>query len=112
MAMTKKQKREAAIEAARILRDEYGVKKGDTLYTSLLHASASGMLRVIRIIKIKDSKPFDVSYRAAQALEWPYDEKRGGVRVSGCGMDMGFHTIYELSGTLFKDGYALNQNWL
>jgi hypothetical protein len=34
------------------------------------------------------------------------------VKVHGCGMDMGFHAVYELSGALFGDGYSLKHKWL
>mgnify|MGYP000044532579 FL=1 len=112
MAMTQKQKREAATEAIKTLKDVRRVEKGDTIYTVLAHVSSSKMLRVIRLIQIKDNRPFDLSYRAAQALGLAYDERREGVRVSGCGMDMGFSLVYDLAMQLFGDGYALNQSWL
>ena len=112
MAMTQKQKREAAIEAIKTLKDVRKIEKGDTIYTVLAHVSSSRMLRVVRLIWIKDNKPFDISFRAAQALELPYDERHEGVRVSGCGMDMGFAVVYDLAMKLFGDGYALNHCWL
>ena len=112
MALTKKQKEEARNEAIDALKNVRGIQAGDTLYTIVKHVSSSKMLRVIRVIQINGNEPFYISYRAAQALGWPYDEDKEGIRVSGCGMDMGFHTVYELSGALFKDGYALNQRWL
>ena len=37
---------------------------------------------------------------------------RDGVRVVGCGMDMGFDLVYRLSMELYGDGYALNARWL
>lgn len=112
MAMTQKQKREAAAEAIKALREVRKIEKGDTIYTVLAHVSSSKMLRVIRLIQIKDNEPFDISIRAAKALWLPYDERHEGVRVSGCGMDMGFAVVYDLASQLFKDGYALNQRWL
>lgn len=49
------------------------------------------------------------SYRAAKVLGWPYSEKhgRGAIRVSGCGMDMCFHTVSTLSEIIHGDGTAL-----
>jgi hypothetical protein len=35
-----------------------------------------------------------------------------GIKVGGCGMDMGFHVIYNISKTLFNDGYAIKHQWL
>ena len=112
MALTKKQKEEARNEAIDALKNVRGIQAGDTLYTIAKHVSPSKMLRVLRVIQIKGNEPFDISYRAAQALELPYDERHEGVRVSGCGMDMGFAVVYDLASQLFKDGYALNQRWL
>lgn len=92
------------------------IKPGDTLFTILRHRAASGMLRVIDVVSIHGprKKP-DVSsygYNIALALGWRHDNKREGIRVSGCGMDMGFHVVYELSCVLFGNGYKLNQRWL
>ena len=56
-------------------------------------------------------------------------DKTGGLRVSGCGMDMGFHVVYNLGYALWPDGtpephgtrngapdsdggYALKHRWL
>jgi hypothetical protein len=51
---------------------------------------------------IQTSEP-DISYlgyNIAQALDWKYDRDREGIKVGGCGMDMGFHVVHSL-------GYAL-----
>jgi hypothetical protein len=37
---------------------------------------------------------------------------RNGIRVGGCGMDMGFHLVYTLSRALFDDGYYVKHEWL
>lgn len=81
------------------------VKPGDTLYTNLKHVSRSGMQRTIQIIKIENNEPTYIGWTAAEALGWSYDGRREGVKVAGCGMDMGFHLVYELSATLFPGGY-------
>lgn len=90
------------------------VRKGDTLYVILRHRSASGMSRVIQIIKFggRGSRPLYLGYLAAEALGWRYDRKYEGVVVTGVGMDTGFHLIYSLARVLFKDGYALKHEWL
>lgn len=85
------------------------IKPGDTLYTKLQHVSRSGMQRVIQVIKIECSNGEPsmsyLGYNIAQALGDTYDRDRDGVKVGGCGMDMGFSLVYNLSHHLFGDGY-------
>lgn len=99
-------------ETLTALRD--ALKPGDTVYTILRHTSRSGMMRHISVIQIRaDGDIRDWSLATARVLEWPETRKNDfAVKVSGCGMDMGFHLVYELSRTLFEDGYALKQRWL
>lgn len=70
-----------------------------------------------------------ISHNAAAVIGWTYDMDRGGIKVSGCGMDMGFHTVYTLGAMLWPKGtkkphgtrngepdtaggYALKSEWL
>jgi hypothetical protein len=100
---TKAQQREQA-EAVERLREM--IHPGDTVRTILRHVSASGMSRSISLIIIdEDGDTFDVSWIAARALGDRIDQKNDGIKVSGCGMDMGFHLVYGLSATLFPDGF-------
>jgi hypothetical protein len=90
------------------------------IHTITRHVSSSGMSRDISLIYVKGGAIHNITYSAALALEWPLSEKSGNraVRVSGCGMDMGFHLVYTLSRVLYRDtvegdaGYALSQAWL
>lgn len=90
------------------------LKPGDKVWCILRHRSASGMLRVIQIVKMESaSERFSyLGYNAATALGWRYSREHEGVKVQGCGMDMGFHLVYTLSSVLFGDGYALKSEWL
>ena len=81
------------------------LKPGDTVYTTVRHVAPSGMSRVINVTAIRNNEPDWLSYWVAAALRWPFDNRREGVRVSGCGMDMGYHLIYELSAHLFPTGF-------
>lgn len=81
------------------------IKPGDTIYTTVKHVSRSGMMRVIDVHLIENNEPHWISYLVSKVLEWGFDEKKEGVRVSGCGMDMGFHLVYTLSSILFRDGF-------
>lgn len=87
------------------------LKPGDRIATSVMHVSRSGLSRSIglQIAIIEDGKPrvCDISWQVAAALGWRFDNKNGGVSVSGCGMDMCFHTVYTLGRVLFPDGFGL-----
>jgi len=77
---------------------------GDTVYTSLKHVTRSGMYRVIELYIIQDNTPFRITGFAADLLEG-YDLRHEGAKAHGCGMDMGFHLVYNLSSRLFPDGF-------
>lgn len=81
------------------------LKPGDTLYTIVRHVARSGMSRTISVYLMQDGKPFDVSYWVSRVIDDPIDQNTGGVKVAGCGMDMGFHVVYVVSSVLFPDGF-------
>jgi hypothetical protein len=104
--MTKKEIAQA--EAVKTLK-EWGIVDGTTIHAKVVRVSASGMSRHVRLYFSKDGAIVDISYWGAKALEWGYagDGYNQGIRVSGCGMDMLFHTVYCLS---YAMGYgALDQ---
>ena len=84
------------------------LKPGDTVYTILDHVSRSGMQREIRVVLLNadGSKVVDLhpNYLMAKALGYR-QAKRDGLIVGGCGMDMGFHLVYNLSAVLFPEGF-------
>ena len=93
--MTKKDKEK--LEAIATLK-EWGVIDGVTINAKVNHVSQSGMSRNVGLYIIKNGDLLNISYWAAKALEWGYkDGYNGGVKVSGCGMDMLFATIDALS---------------
>ena len=79
------------------------VKPGDTVYTVLRRVSASGMSREISLHVIIDNEPYWITGLAARAMG-DRTSKRDGIIVGGCGMDMGFHLVYNLGRTLWRDG--------
>jgi hypothetical protein len=96
-------------QALATLREHF--KPGQTVYTILRHVSASGDWAVARVL--------------GESL----DQRREGIKVSGAGMDMGFHIVYTLGRYLWPDGtpephgtrngqpdsdggYALKHRWL
>ena len=109
------------------------IRKGDTLHTTVRNVSRSGMMRYITTRHLKPvhgehgDQKIDVSisnydYHIARVLDLPEAPNYQGVKIGGCGMDMGFHLVYSLSRALFKDepkgegdrdhGYWINQEWL
>ncbi len=114
-------KEDQALSKERLL-EEY-LTDTRTVYTVLRSVSASGMTRHISLVVAgvgNDGKPavYDITYHASKVLGEKLQERNGHrtIRVNGCGMDMGFHLVYELSSVLFagqdRAGYVLSQRWL
>jgi hypothetical protein len=100
------------------------------------HVSRSGLLREISLFVIHKGAPISITWHAARVLRWSVNDGRAywALRVSGCGMDMGFHTVNSLSYAVhgmkskgeganadggfrprpghFHAGYSLRQEWL
>ena len=117
---TKKAERIAVMKYARERLLSYYIKEGQTVYTSVKSVSSSGMSRTMSLYVVDGDRIQNITYYVAQALEWPLVEKNGSrvLRVGGCGMDMGFHTVYTLARVLFAvsvegdAGYSLRHEWL
>lgn len=81
------------------------------IYAIIRHVSKSGELRYIsfkNISKYKDESYLaDITHSIGEILGLSYSEKHGALKIKGCGMDMAFHTIYNLSSELYGDGYKL-----
>ena len=105
------------------------LKPGDTVYTVLTHVPASGMSRSIQLKIVQDGDICDISYHAARALGAKIDAKHDGIKIGGCGMDMGFALVNALGRMLWpsgtpephgtrngepdsEGGYALKQEWI
>jgi len=83
------------------------LKPGDTVHCILRHVSRSGMFRVIDLQKINTSDEIlGIGWYVAKALDLKFDRDRHGIRVSGCGMDMGLHLVYNLSRILFHGTFT------
>lgn len=115
------------------------LKPGDTVYTTVSNVSRSGMSRHISCYIPVEDKNYgngkhikDITHWVGLAAGYRRSTKSGALVVGGCGMDMGFSVVYNLSRILFPDGfavkgvgrngdtsgwdkdggYALNQRWL
>ena len=97
------------------------LKPGMTVYTILDSVSRSGMCRHIRLVILDGDTPYYLAYHAAKVLGYALKDRSDSIRITGCGMDMGFALVYELSSALFardendpqnSGSYALKQRWL
>ena len=101
------------------LTDHY-LAPNDRVYTLNRHTSSSGMSRDISLFVAQGGEIVDITYYAAHALGWRLVERNGrrAIRVSGAGMDMGFHTVYTLASVLYRGavegdaGYSLRHEWI
>lgn len=105
---------------------------GDTVHTVLRHVSASGMTRWLDLYVIRDNELRRITWNVCKTVGMPYSTRYEALKVEGCGMDMGFHVVYELSHELYADtpeaetwraehetatastdaGYMLNHRWI
>jgi len=119
---------------------------GSVAYTTLEKVSASGMTRHIGLKSLYVEKQYratkanggglhrtreaagprarvehvpgilNQTWAAAALLGYRVDDNDGGMIVSGCGMDMGFHVVYSLAAALYghKDRapYSISQRWI
>lgn len=99
--MTKSERREKKFESLEKLHRL--IKPGDIVYTVLRHVSRSGMSRDIDVFIIVDGSPQRISYDVANACEYRLTDN--GLKVSGCGMDMGFDVVYQLGYAMFPNGF-------
>ena len=94
--------------ALKYLREYLSV--GDMVYTILRHVTKAGTGRSISVV-IPTMSPegalgiYDITHLVAKAGRYTVDERHGGVKISGCGMDMGFSLVYELGRTMWPDGF-------
>lgn len=87
------------------------LKPGDTVTTTVLHVSRSGMSRSIMCQAVRtdcDGTPYisDISYLVADAIGSRVDA-HGGVVMGGCGMNMCFAVVYSLGRALFPEGFGI-----
>lgn len=83
---------------------------GSTILTMLNHVSKSGMTRSISLYIARRSEILDITAHAAVAMERSIDVRHRGIRIGGCGMDMGFALVYDLGRTLNPKGFKHNKN--
>lgn len=107
---SKKEKAKDRADAIAYLRTI--LNPGDRITCTVMHVSASGMSRSIMLqIPVKQGdgtiRIQDISWRVAAAIGGRFDDKRGGVVMGGCGMNMCFAAVYSLGRALFPDGFGI-----
>ncbi len=112
--MTPKQKQEDQKHAQDIIRTILDAQQHKHIKGVVTAVSQSGMSRRIKFFTIdtwtkynsdgnKQDLPYvrEVTHLVGRALGWSWNDR--GVQVSGCGMDMVFHSVYTLSRVLYRD---------
>lgn len=105
-------------EAVELILKIIGDDKNPIIYTISRHVSASGLSQEISLAYIKGGEIYFLTHSGAKVLGEKVVSRdgRNAIRVSGGGMDMGFHLVHSLSSVLFKGeeraGYKLSHRWL
>jgi hypothetical protein len=96
-----KAERSEALETLRQL-----LKSGDTVFCVCEHVARSGMSRRIKFYSADPENTGRMNWLSgliAKALDMRRVDY--AIHVSGCGMDMGFSVVYDLSRALWPDGF-------
>ena len=97
---------------AKFLADLRGsLNPGDTLHCIVRNVAASGMSRSIDVYSFccvngRIQKEW-LSWRVAAVLGASWDNKRECIKVTGCGMDMIYATVYDLGRVLWPEGFGV-----
>lgn len=103
------------------------IKPKSTVYTVLRSVSKSGMSREISVFAIQKGELRNLDCLVADAIGHTVGQQ--GIKMHGCGMDMGFAMVYSLGAALWPKGtakphgthngepdraggYALKQQWV
>lgn len=101
-------------EAESIVHLREVLKPGETVYTVLRHVSRSGMSRGIDVYRMEGNSPVWITGYVGHAIGSPQSrkdwERSQGLRVGGCGMDMGFHVVNSLSYVIFPEYRCLGKD--
>jgi uncharacterized protein (UPF0128 family) len=104
-------------EARTKLRAIFAEQEKPKVYTVLRHISSSGLSKDISLKTVQDGEIIDITYYVAKAIGDTLKERNGqrAIRVTGGGMDLGYHLVHSLSTVLYfgqdRAGYALSHDW-
>jgi len=75
-----------------------------TIYVVQRHVTASGMSRDLSLYIVMNNEPRDITHMVAEVLGYRLNHLNYTIRVQGTGMDMHFHTVYQLGRKLYPNG--------
>lgn len=81
------------------------IKPGDAVYTILRRVSASGMSRDISVCVVENGYIRNLDALVSDACGIKTADGPG-LRMAGCGVDMGFSLVYSLGRALFPRGFG------
>lgn len=96
---------------------------GSDIYVQRHHISPSGMTHALSFYVVTKTGLSCIDDLIHDIAGYSFDSRHGGLRVRGCGMDMGFAVVYNFSGEVYRgsrskkiaprrEGYALKSRWL
>lgn len=77
-----------------------GYPRKPTIYTALKHCSRSGMSRSISVYVVLHGRIVKLDHLISDLTNRKIDKNNGGVKIGGCGMDMGFALVNEMFDSL------------
>lgn len=79
------------------------------IYAIVRGVAKSGMSRRLSFFMIEDGALINITHAIAQCLGYTLNEREWSFRVSGCGMDMIFDTLYRFAK---KIGFKEMPSWV
>jgi len=81
------------------------LRPGTKIYTKVNHVSSSGMARWISAYVVDGDEISDITAMVARAgIAKRSGKTHDGVKLDGCGMDMGVALVYAIGRALYADG--------
>ena len=89
-------------------------KRKPAILTDLKHVSKSGMSRTITTHIVIDNELLRLDYQIKILTGSRFDKNNGGIKIGGCGMDMGFALINHLMHSIGVKNWQskFRQEWI
>lgn len=84
------------------------ISDNSKIYIICRKVAPSGMSRLLSFHVIKDNELYCINYPISKLLGYKFG-KVDGLKITGCGMDMGFFVVNQLANKL---GIELKHTWL
>lgn len=85
--------------------------KRPTIYTVLRHVSASGMSRSISVKICLDNEVITLDYSLKELGIAKFYRNQNGLKVTGCGMDMGFDLVDRMFACIYGFDYVWQKDF-